>query len=70
MTSADEAVRTQASGVGCLALQGPDAGGHRATFDASAHPGTEHLEEVVVQVRRVSSLPLVVAGGITARASV
>lgn len=70
VTSADEAVRTQASGVGCLALQGPDAGGHRATFDASAHPGTEHLEEVVVQVRRVSSLPLVVAGGITARASV
>lgn len=70
VTSADEAGRAAASGVDVLAVQGPDAGGHRATFDGRIDPPTQPLGELLAGVRAVSDLPVVVAGGITTSAEV
>lgn len=70
VTSAAEARRADASNVNVLAVQGPDTGGHRATFDARAEPPTEPLGALFAAVRAASDLPIVVAGGITTAADV
>ena len=58
VTSALEAAQAAAAGVAGLVVQGPDGGGHRATFDALAEPGTTPLDEIVVGVRGVTGLPV------------
>jgi len=70
VTSALEAAQAAAAGVAGLVVQGPDGGGHRATFDALAEPGTTPLDEIVVGVRGVTGLPVVVAGGIAGASDV
>lgn len=42
-----------------LVVQGPDAGGHRSTFDQSATPGTASLDELV---REIAALTETVTG--------
>ncbi len=70
VTSADEARQAAAAGVDALAVQGPGAGGHRATFDARAVPPEQPLPELLTAVRSVTDLPLVAAGGICTPAAV
>ena len=65
VTSASEAVIAGRSGVDLLIVQGPDAGGHRATFDPDLAPPTQDLGALVEAVRAVSDLPIVVTGGLT-----
>ncbi|QIK73178.1 nitronate monooxygenase [Propioniciclava coleopterorum] len=66
VTSADEARVAVAAGVDALVVQGPAAGGHRATFDvAAAHP-TASLADLHAEIAVHTDLPLVVAGGLTA----
>ena len=66
VTSREEARRATEAGVSMITVQGPGAGGHRATFGAGTTPGTEELPALVAAVRAVTPLPLVAAGGLTA----
>jgi nitronate monooxygenase len=68
VTSAEEARTAGERGARILIVQGPDAGGHRATFDPAAEPGTEPLPELVSAIRDIVDLPLFAGGGISTRA--
>ncbi|THJ68487.1 nitronate monooxygenase [Arthrobacter echini] len=63
VTSRAEADRAVAAGVDALVVQGPEAGGHRGTFDALAEPGTTPLLELLDELRDLP-VPLIAAGGI------
>ncbi|GLW56694.1 nitronate monooxygenase [Kitasatospora phosalacinea] len=64
VTSPEEARAATALGLDALVVQGPEAGGHRATHRAEDEPGTLPLLELLAAVREVSPLPLVAAGGL------
>ncbi|MGW4898536.1 nitronate monooxygenase, partial [Kitasatospora sp. NPDC004240] len=64
VTTPEEARRAQAAGVDALCVQGPEAGGHRATFRVADTPGDLPLLELLAAVRAVTALPLIAAGGI------
>jgi nitronate monooxygenase len=64
VTDADEAAAAAAEGADSLCVQGPDAGGHRGTHSVGKVPGSLGLVPLADTVRRVSALPLVLAGGI------
>src|SRR5437899_19365 len=69
VTSSAEARAASAAGADVLLVQGPEAGGHRGTWDdrdGSDAPLLELLEEIAAQ----ESLPLVAAGGIADRSAV
>ena len=70
VTSASEARAADAAGVGALVVQGPDAGGHRATFDPEQTPPTQSLADLHAEVAQTTTLPLIVAGGLTTPAEV
>jgi nitronate monooxygenase len=64
VTSAYEAYKATKIGADALVVQGAEAGGHRASFhDAIAKP-VMPLEQLLQEVRTLSELPLVGAGGI------
>lgn len=67
VTSTDEAHIAADRGARILIVQGPDAGGHRATFDPAADPGTEPLPELLAAIRSTVDLPLIAGGGISTR---
>ncbi|WP_219816099.1 nitronate monooxygenase [Arthrobacter sp. B1805] len=67
VTTADEALTAADRGARFLIVQGPDAGGHRATFDPAAEPGIEPLPEVIGAIRNAVDLPLIAGGGISTR---
>ena len=60
-TASDASVAT-ANGVDALVVQGPEAGGHRSTFDGSAPE--QPLTELLAAVREISQLPRIAAGGL------
>lgn len=65
VTCAREAEAAAAAGADALVVQGHGAGGHRGTHDSRRDPGTlDHLA-LLREVRGVTGLPLVAAGGIT-----
>lgn len=64
VTSVAEAREATARGAAALAVQGPDAGGHRGTWDLEAAPGPTALTDLVDAVRAVTSLPVVAGGGV------
>jgi NAD(P)H-dependent flavin oxidoreductase YrpB (nitropropane dioxygenase family) len=53
-----------------LCLQGPRSGGHRATVHASDPPPTVALERLIAEVRSMTDLPLIAAGGVDGPAAV
>lgn len=63
VTTAAEAREAAARGAGALAVQGPDAGGHRGTWDALADPDTTPLATLVAEVA-ASGVPVIAAGGL------
>lgn len=65
VTSVDEAKLSADRGADALCVQGPEAGGHRATHDLLEEPGVAPLETLVRNIRGVTDLPLMAAGGIT-----
>lgn len=68
VTTVSEARQAADCGVDVLAAQGPSAGGHRGTFDATAEPASQPLEELVSVLTAEIGLPVVAAGGLmTAR---
>ncbi|GAA2145736.1 nitronate monooxygenase [Kitasatospora kazusensis] len=64
VTTAAEALAAVATGMDVLCVQGPEAGGHRATHRADAVPGETPLPALLAEVRRVTDLPLIAAGGL------
>ncbi len=66
VTNAAEARIAAARGADALCVQGGEAGGHRATFTPRRPaPDEPALPELVAAVRRVVTLPLIAAGGVT-----
>jgi nitronate monooxygenase len=64
VTTVDEARAAEAIGVDALCVQGPEAGGHRGTFDPAAAPSTASLDELLARIKAATGLPLIAAGGI------
>jgi len=64
VTSVAEALQGATRGVDALCVQGPDAGGHRGTFNTADRPETVPLEGLVAAVLDAVGLPVIAAGGI------
>jgi len=64
VTSYDEAEQADGRGVDALTVQGPNAGGHRGTFDPAAAPATQSLEELLDDVVAAMDMPVIAAGGL------
>ena len=64
VTTLAEANAAKAYGADVLAVQGPEAGGHRATVDPLATPAGQPLAELLAQVLADTDLPVVAAGGL------
>lgn len=64
VTTLAEAHHAMACGVDALVAQGPEAGGHRGTFDPTARPGAEPLDELLAAVSADVDVPVVAAGGL------
>jgi nitronate monooxygenase len=71
VTSPTEAAEAASAGADCLCVQGPEAGAHRGTFANDDRPAEEPgLIPLIGEVRRVTDLPLIAAGGISANSAV
>jgi NAD(P)H-dependent flavin oxidoreductase YrpB (nitropropane dioxygenase family) len=70
VTTTEEARQAAELGVDALLVQGPDGGGHSATFDPSRRIEPVVLPDLVRQVRSVVDLPVVAAGGVDGPAAV
>lgn len=70
VTTAAEARWAQDAGVDLLFVQGADAGGHSAVFDPAAAGPPRTLVDTIQQVRAVTRLPLIAAGGLATAAQV
>ena len=64
VTTIAEAALAVERGVDLLCVQGPEAGGHRATFTTGEEPETTPLSELITAIAGRSTLPLIAAGGI------
>ncbi|WP_247827398.1 nitronate monooxygenase [Arthrobacter antioxidans] len=67
VTDAAEARTAAGHGARVLVVQGPGAGGHRATFDPAVEPGTHPLPALLATIRTRTDLPLIAGGGIGTR---
>lgn len=65
VTSATEARLAADAGVDMLCVQGPEAGGHRATFVNRDKPDDVGLLPLLRKVSAAVSLPLIAAGGLS-----
>jgi nitronate monooxygenase len=63
VTSADEARRAVAVGPDALIAQAGSAGAHAATTDPAGYRGTTTAPEVLAEVRAVTGVPVLAAGG-------
>jgi nitronate monooxygenase len=63
VTMVREAMIALSYGVDALVAQGPDAGGHRATFDALTVPPDDSLSDLVNTLAYCFDCPVVAAGG-------
>ncbi|WP_033212855.1 nitronate monooxygenase [Kitasatospora phosalacinea] len=70
VTSPEEARAATALGLDALVVQGPEAGGHRATHRAEDRPGTLPLLPLLAAVQEVTPLPLIAAGGLGSGAAI
>ncbi|TGD87061.1 nitronate monooxygenase [Mycolicibacterium sp. CH28] len=70
VTSLDEAAVAVAAGADSLVVQGPEAGGHRGTFDPNRRPGTASLADLLAAITAAYELPVIAAGGLTDAADV
>ncbi|WP_445169744.1 nitronate monooxygenase [Mycolicibacterium sp. Dal123E01] len=70
VTSVDEAGVAAAAGADVLVAQGPEAGGHRGTFDPIALPGEDPLDALLAAIVAAQDLPVIAAGGLASAADV
>lgn len=64
VTSADEAQAATRAGADALCVQGTQAGGHRGTHRVRDDPEDLNWAELLPMIQDVTSVPLIVAGGI------
>lgn len=64
VTSVSDARAAVARGADVVWVQGPEAGGHRSTFDVASEPPTTPLHELLPAVRAAVDVPLVASGGV------
>lgn len=64
VTTAAEAHTATETGVGALCVQGPEGGGHRATFRVEDEPESTPLPDLLDEIIPECPLPVVAAGGI------
>lgn len=64
VTDPDEARAAVDAQIDALCVQGPDAGGHRATFRVEDEPGTVPLLELLDEITPWCPVPVIAAGGI------
>ncbi|MFF2145040.1 nitronate monooxygenase [Kitasatospora sp. NPDC058190] len=64
VTTPEEARAAEAVGMDALCVQGPEAGGHRATHRVADLPGELPLPQLLPAVRAVTAMPLIAAGGL------
>lgn len=67
VTTIEEARDALGLGMDALCVQGPDAGGHRATHSMTAEPGQTSLDELVREIVGFTSVPVFAAGGVATR---
>lgn len=67
VTTVREAVIALGCGVDALVAQGPNAGGHRATYNACCAPPADSLDDLVTALAACFDCPVVAAGGIGSR---
>lgn len=65
VTTAAEAEFAEAAGARALAVQGPDAGGHRGAFDQREYPTDQPLEQTLAAIRSATDIPLAAGGGVS-----
>lgn len=70
VTNVDEALLAVDHGVDALTVQGPMAGGHRATFDPMAPPDPRPLDDLLGEITRRVEVDVMAAGGLTGPAEV
>jgi NAD(P)H-dependent flavin oxidoreductase YrpB (nitropropane dioxygenase family) len=70
VTSAHEANVATAAGVDALAVQACAAGGHSGTLTPQHIPAPTPIADLIAQVRAVTALPLVAAGGLATNADI
>lgn len=70
VTSAYEAGVAVSAGARALAVQGPEAGGHRGIFAPDVRPPDHPLPEVFAEVSAQCDVPLIAAGGLSTAADV
>ncbi|MGO1638925.1 nitronate monooxygenase [Ancrocorticia populi] len=70
VTTPTEARQAEAAGVDGLIVQGPRAGGHSATFDPPRRIEDISTQDLVLQVREGTELPIIAAGGVDGPAAV
>jgi nitronate monooxygenase len=70
VTSVAEAREAVARGAASLSVQGPDAGGHRGTWDLEAEPDATPLLDLVSGVVAAVEVPVVAGGGVASAADV
>ncbi|MEM6108990.1 nitronate monooxygenase [Mycobacterium sp. 050272] len=70
VTTVREALIANSFGVSALVAQGPDAGGHRATFDPIAAPAADPLDDLISALVACFDCPVVAAGGLATPAAV
>lgn len=64
VTTVAEAVAAAEEGADALCVQGPEAGGHRGTFQATAPTDQTPLDHLLQQVLKAVQLPVIAAGAI------
>lgn len=64
VTTLAEARLAADCGVDAMVAQGPSAGGHRGTFDATARPSEEPLDELLAAIVAEFDIPVIAAGGL------
>ncbi|MDJ0355327.1 nitronate monooxygenase [Paenarthrobacter sp. PH39-S1] len=70
VTDAAEARAAVRCGADSLCVQGPDGGGHRGTHTAEKSPGSDSLGALLTDLRRLTTLPLIAAGGVRSAANI
>ena len=70
VTTRDEARLAAGIGVDAVAAQGPSAGGHRGTFDATAQPSQQPLDDLLAALTTDLDIPVIAAGGLMNAADV
>jgi nitronate monooxygenase len=70
VTSAAEARAAVEAGVDALAVQASAAGGHSGTLTPEHIPRPTPITELIAQVRAVTALPLIAAGGLATSADI